>query len=117
RPGTIWLVAFGALQLVCGLAVTPLVLAPLAAAAWLGAVLLLHYPLGVFLPAFALLVPMSILGFALWSALCKVLVNPRPLPGIHAVYSLEYLRHWLSDHVVMQIIRSVGLPIFTTVYL
>lgn len=117
RSSVPWLLVFCAFQLACGLAAALVLLLPPAVAVWLGAILLLHYPVGVFLPAFALLVPMSIIAFALWGALFKKLVNPRPQPGVYRMHSFAYLRYWLSDHVVMQLLRVVGLPLFTTIYL
>jgi non-ribosomal peptide synthetase-like protein len=116
RPGRLRTAVFGAVLPVCGLAVGLLTLLPLAIAAWLGAIVLLHHPIEVFLPVFVLLVPSTVLVFALWSALCRRLLTPLPRPGIHRVYSLAYLRYWLAD-VVMQIVKTVGLPVFTTLYL
>jgi non-ribosomal peptide synthetase-like protein len=116
RLGGVRTAVFGAILPVCGLAVALLTLLPLAIAAWLGAIVLLHHPIEMFLAVFVLLVPLTVLVFAFWSALCKRLVTPLPRPGIYHVYSLAYLRYWLAD-VVMQIIKSVGLPVFTTLYL
>jgi non-ribosomal peptide synthetase-like protein len=116
RSSVRWLFVFCAFQLACGLAVALLILSPPAVAVWLGAILLLHYPAAVSLPAFVFIVPLCNFAFALWSALCKRIVNPAPRPGRYRVYSFAYLRYWLSDHVVLQILRTVGLPIFTTLY-
>lgn len=110
------LVAFGFLLPVAGIAVTLMTLLPIAAAAWLTAMLVVHYPFVVSGPAFLALVPATMIGFALWAALCKKLVHPHPRPGIYDVCSFKYLQHWLSG-CVMQIVKSIGLPIFTTVYL
>jgi len=104
------------MQLTLGPAVALLVMAPIAVATWLTAALVLYYPVTVSLPAFLVIVPATMLIFALWVAFCKYLVHPNPQPGIYDVYSMDYLEHWLSNWV-MQIAQVVGMPIFTTVYL
>jgi non-ribosomal peptide synthetase-like protein len=110
------LAAFSLILPVAGAAVALLTLLPVAVAAWLVAMLVVHTPAAVFVPAFLAVVPATMIVFAIWAALCKKLVQPRPRAGVYEVYSFSYLQHWLSG-VVMQIVQTVGLPIFTTVYL
>lgn len=110
------LIAFGILQPVAGAAVALLTLVPVFVAVWAVAMLAIHTPAEVALPAFLALVPATMIVFAFWAALCKKLVHPRPRPGVYDVYSLAYLQHWLSS-VVMQLVQTIGLPVFTTVYL
>ena len=110
------LVMFSLLEPFAGIAVALLAMLPVAAAAWIVAFLVVNYTVEVSAPAFLALWPATMLVFTLWAALCKRLVHPRARPGIYEVYSFPYLQHWLSD-LVMQIIKTVGLPVFTTVYL
>lgn len=107
---------FGLVQVVTAAIVTSVTLAPVAIAVWLLSLSVLHYPVTVSVAAFVLSVPLTLFVFTFWSALVKKLVYPNPQPGVYEVYSLAYLQHWLSD-LVMQIIRLVGLTIFTTLYL
>lgn len=116
RFGWLRLAVFTVLQLSLGLLAVLLTIAPVAVAAWLTAMLFVHYPVSVSVPAFLGIVPATMIFFALWAGLCKNLVHPNPKPGIFKVYSLVYLQHWLSA-LVMQIAQVVGMPIFTTVYL
>ncbi|MGE8944426.1 Pls/PosA family non-ribosomal peptide synthetase [Leptospira interrogans] len=116
RFGWLRMAIFTPVQLVLGLVVALVTLAPVAVAAWATATLAVNYPLSVSLPAFAAIVPATMIVFAIWSAFCKNLVHPNPQPGVFKVYSFAYLQHWLSG-LVMQIIQVVGLPVFTTVYL
>lgn len=111
-----WLFVFTLLQLVCGAAVSVVTLAPVLAAGWVTTQLVLWTSWRIWLPAFLLIVPVTMFAFAVWSAYVKQLVHPRPEPGVHQVYSLKYLEHWLSS-VIIAIIKSIGLPVFTTVYL
>lgn len=114
--GSLWLAAFAALQAVTGLVMALLTVMPIAVAAWAIAMLAVHYPVAVSVPAFIVAVPATIVVFAVWAALCKKLVHPSPRPGVYDVYSGQYLMHWLAG-LVMQIIKTVGLSVFTTVYL
>ena len=107
---------FSLIQPVAGAAIALLTLLPVAVAAWLIATLVVYYPVEVFAPAFFAIVPATMIVFALWVAFCKKLVHPSPRAGVYKVYSFKYLQHWLSG-VVMQIVHTVGLPVFTTVYL
>jgi non-ribosomal peptide synthetase-like protein len=112
----LWFAAFGTMQLVAGAAVALVTLLPVTGAAALMTVIATRYPAGMALPAFIGLVPATMLVFTLWAAFCKRLVHPKPRPGIYEVYTFTYLQHWLSG-VVMQIVQTIGLPMFTTVYL
>ncbi len=116
RYGPVRMFFYTLTQLVAGLAIALLTLAPVMAAGGLIAAVVVNYPANVSVPVFFALVPATMLVFALWSALCKSLVHPNPRPGVFKVYSFTYLQHWLSS-IVMQIIQVVGMPIFTTVYL
>jgi len=110
------LAIFALLQILFGTAIVLVTLAPLAVGAWLGATLAVNNSVAVWGPAFAVLVPVTFLAFAIWAAICKRLVHPRPRIGVFQIYSWKYLQHWLAG-LVMQIIKTVGRPIFTTVYL
>jgi non-ribosomal peptide synthetase-like protein len=116
RKSRLSLVAFGIVQLIANTAITLLTLAPVVFASWLASILVMHSPATVSIPAFLALVPATMIVFAFWSALVKKLVDPKPRPGIYEVYSMAYLQHSLAD-LVMQIIKIVGLPVFTTIYL
>lgn len=107
---------FGLIQIMTAAFVTSLTLAPVALAVWLLSMAVLHYSINIAVAAFLLSVPLTLLVFTFWSALVKKLVYPNPKPGIYKVYSLTYLQHWLSD-LVMQLVKLVGLTIFTTLYL
>lgn len=107
---------FGIIQITAATLVTALTVAPVTLAIWLVSMLALHYPASVSVPAFVLSVPVTLLVFTFWSAFCKKLVHPNPKPGTYKVYSFQYLQHWLAE-LVMQIVRLVGLSIFTTLYL
>jgi non-ribosomal peptide synthetase-like protein len=52
----------------------------------------------------------------LWIALLKAVLLRRAEPGIHPLYSVYYLRHWLA-YGLMRASRTVMLPLFTTLYL
>lgn len=110
------LAVFGCLQLVLGAATALLTLAPLAAGAGLAAMLAINYSVSVWVPAFFILVPTSLFLFALWAAFCKRIVQPFARVGLFELYSWHYLEHWLAE-LVMQIVKTVGRPIFTTIYL
>ena len=110
------LALFGFIQPVAGTAVALLTLLPVALAAGATAMIVITYPAEVSALAFLALVPTTMIVFAVWAALCKKLVHPKPRPGVYEVYSPEYLQHWLSG-IVMQLVQSIGLPVFTTVYL
>lgn len=116
QPGRLRLAMFSIIQPVAGAAVTLLTLLPVAISAWLTAMLAVYYPVEVSAPAFLAVVPATMIAFAIWAAFCKKLVHPSPRAGVYKVYSFKYLQHWLSG-VVMQIVHTVGLPVFTTVYL
>lgn len=116
RPGFFKLTAFTVVQLTLGLAVALLMLAPVAGSLWLTLTAAYNWPVATSAPLIIALVPATYLAFAFWAALCKKLVYPNPEAGEFALYSGTYLRHWLSD-IVMQIARTIGLSIFTTLYL
>ncbi len=116
QPGRLRLAMFSVIQPVAGAAIALLTLLPVAIAAWLIATLVVYYPLEVFAPAFFAIIPATMIVFAIWAAFCKKLIHPNPRAGVYRVYSFKYLQHWLSG-VVMQIVHTVGLPVFTTVYL
>lgn len=116
RSGRLRPAAFAIAQIAAGITTVLAMLAPLAVAAWLTAILVLHFPARVSIPAFAAVVPVTTLAFAVWTAICKRLVHPRPRPGMWQIYSVKHLQHWLAA-LVFQVARVIGLPIFTTVYL
>ncbi len=115
-PGHFKLALFGFLQTISATIVTAVTLAPLALATWFVSILVLHYSAMISITAFVISVPLTLFIFTFWSALCKKLVHPNPKPGVYQLYSMEYLRHWLSD-LIMKIIKLAGLTIFTTLYL
>jgi non-ribosomal peptide synthetase-like protein len=116
RPSPVRLAVFSIVQLVLGVATTLAVLAPVWLSTAVIAWLFVHYPLSISIPAFLAAVPATMFVFAIWSALMKKLVHPNPRPGLYRVYSRHYLQHWLAD-LVIQLIKAIGLPIFTTLYL
>lgn len=116
RHGPLRLAAFAALQTILGFVVTTLALAPLMVGAWATARIVVATSWTVWLPAFLLIVPAVLFVFAFWSGLCLAFIYPNPRPGIVRIYSARYLAHWLSDRV-MQVVKVVGRPVFTTVYL
>lgn len=116
RFGFFRLATFALLQLLCAPAIVLLTLAPLAVGAWLGATLVVNTSVAVWGPAFVALVPATFLAFAIWAAVCKRIVHPRPRVGVFKIYSWKYLQHWLAG-LVMQVVKTIGRPVFTTVYL
>lgn len=110
------LALFGLVQIIAAACVMSLTLAPVAISVWVLSILALHYSAMVTFTAYLIAVPLTLFLFTFWSAFCKRLVYPNPEPGTYQVYSLTYLRHWLSD-LVMSLIKLVGLSIFTTIYL
>ncbi|MDO5499878.1 MAG: amino acid adenylation domain-containing protein, partial [Propionibacteriaceae bacterium] len=64
----------------------------------------------------ALAGPLLIALTCVWVALIKNLWLRRSTPGVHRVYSLYYLRHWLA-YSVLRTSRLILLPVFTTIYL
>ncbi len=116
RFGFLRLATFALLQVLLGPAIVLLTLAPLAIGAWLAATLAISTSVSVWGPAFVALVPATFLTFAIWVAVCKRIVHPRPRIGVFQIYSWKYLQHWLAG-LVMQIVKTIGRPVFTTVYL
>jgi non-ribosomal peptide synthetase-like protein len=90
--------------------------APVALAAAIVAAVALYQPATLALPVFFASVPATMIVFALWSAACMKWVRPRPRSGTFDLYSGDYLQHQMAE-LVMQIIKTVGTPIFTTLFL
>jgi non-ribosomal peptide synthetase-like protein len=68
---------------------------------------------GVF--SLILSVPIGVFVYAFFIAGLRRMILPRAEPGVHSVYSLLYLRKWLSDGL-MKTSRALLLPLYTTVY-
>lgn len=62
------------------------------------------------------LLPPFVVVYCLWIALLRALWLPRAKPGVFALYSMTYLRHWLAGDL-MRTSRAILLPLFTTIYL
>ncbi|MEM7620065.1 MAG: Pls/PosA family non-ribosomal peptide synthetase [Pseudomonadota bacterium] len=116
KPGIIRLTLFSIVQIFAGIVTAGVVLAPVFLAAWAIAVLVTHFSALIWLPAFVISVPLTLFIFTLWAAGCRKVVQPNVHLGVYKLYSRQYLQHWLSD-VIMQLIKTVGLSIFTTLYL
>jgi non-ribosomal peptide synthetase-like protein len=80
------------------------------------AFMIVHVAPAVWVPALAGAVPLLIVFSCFYVAGCKKLVQPRPRPGVYHLYSLEYLRFWLTSGM-MRAVRGAGMLIFTTIYL
>ncbi len=116
RSSWFHLAIFSIVQMIAAIAITLLTLIPVAFASWFVAIIVIHYPVTVSGPVFLLSVPVTMIVFAFWAAFIRMLVHPRPRQGIYEIYSFAYLQYWLAD-LVMQIIKTIGLPVFTTIYL
>jgi non-ribosomal peptide synthetase-like protein len=64
----------------------------------------------------AAVVPVLVVVACLWVVLLKAMVLRRAKPGVYALYSAYYLRHWLA-YGLMRATRAALLPVFTTLYL
>jgi non-ribosomal peptide synthetase-like protein len=68
------------------------------------------------LVATAIALPLFVVTTCLWVALLKAIIMRRETPGTYALYSMHYMRHWLS-YGLMRATRGALLPLFTTLYL
>jgi len=60
-------------------------------------------------------VPLGVLEYCFFIAGLKKLILGKAKPGVYSVYSLFYLRKWVSDGL-MKFGRGLLLPLFTTLY-
>ncbi len=116
RAPAIKLFGFGALQIGLGVLVTLVCLLPLAAFGALLGVLAINTSVMFWLPALIVGVPVAMIAFCLWLALCKRWVRPCAHEETVPVYSRAYLEHWLAG-VVMEVAKTAGMSVFTTLYL
>jgi non-ribosomal peptide synthetase-like protein len=66
--------------------------------------------------ASAAALPLFVVTTCLWIAMMKAIILRRETPGTYELYSMRYMRHWLS-YGLMRMSRGMLLPVFTTLYL
>ena len=107
---------FTALALGLGYLCVLFLAAPAALMLWFWMLAVAHGAIASALLASVLALPV-VIGFAcVWVAVLKKLLLWRALPGVHDLYSIRYLRHWLA-YSLMRASRTLLLPVFTTIYL
>lgn len=117
RRNSKWqLVLFSMSAMVLGYACILFLAAPALVPLWLWLFAYQHGALTVALLISIVSVPLWIVFYCLWIALLKAIVLPRARPGVYDLYSIYYLRHWIV-YSLMQAVRGLLLPVFTTIYL
>ncbi len=108
-------ILFSLLHLIGSYAVATALLIP--ALGFLGALLAAYYYGGWNGEALALMasVPVMVLVYCFFIAGLKRVLLETIQPGTYSVYSILYLRKWLSDGL-MKLSRRLLLPLFTTMY-
>jgi non-ribosomal peptide synthetase-like protein len=107
---------FTALALGLGYLCVLFLAAPGVLVLWLWMLAVAHGAIALAFVASAVSLPLLVAFACVWIAVLKKLLLPRAVPGVHDLYSLHYLRHWLA-YGLMRASRALLLPVFTTVYL
>ncbi|HEY7248022.1 MAG TPA: Pls/PosA family non-ribosomal peptide synthetase [Xanthobacteraceae bacterium] len=102
--------------IVLGYACVLFLAAPTLILGWLWVSAYQHGALAVALLISFVSIPLWVVFYCLWIALLKALVLARAQPGVYGLYSIYYLRHWIV-YSLMRAVRSLLLPLFTTIYL
>ncbi|HKN09200.1 MAG TPA: non-ribosomal peptide synthetase, partial [Pseudomonadota bacterium] len=83
---------------------------------WLWMLAVAHGAIALAFVASAVSLPLLVAFACVWIAVLKKLLLWRAVAGVHDLYSLHYLRHWLA-YGLMRASRALLLPVFTTIYL
>lgn len=88
-------------------------LAPLILVYWKGG---LFWTIAFLLIMLPLSVPLGVPVFCFYVAGLKSLIMGRAKPGVYPLASLDYVRRWLADGLMVAC-RKILLPLYTTIYL